>query len=340
MMAGRWTPIDEPVVRSGAPEGWDGLSAITPGIFAGGAGKKFGMFYVGLSARSDTWGIGYAGSDDLLSWEKPGADPLISSEDEESCVSYDSPCLVRKDGRFHLFCEEKKKSKSAGAKIKHLLPLKLRMGIGRLRRSLKGKEARALSVQHADKRYFVSFSTDRLLEWDTGAKRIAFDKGEAGSFDAEGLFSPQVHELEGRYYMFYGGSDGSATSTGLDVSDDLVSWERRPSPVLKTGGKGEWDEKNALIVSVLKVDDGYCGFYEGEDANNTYSIGLAVSSDLKGWEKFEGTRIIKNGGKGSFSEKMAFSPHIFAAEGKVLLFYTGHDRYMRGSCGAAIFEKS
>ncbi len=338
ILKGRWATLNEPVLKPGEGNAWDNLSVITPGIFAGGEASRYGMFYVGLSKGSDTWGIGYAGSDDLLVWRKHGLSPVIRYEDDGHCVSLDSPCLVRKDGKLHLFCEEKRFRKGVGRRIKHMLPAGVRRRLATLRRLVKGGEAVALSVQHADGRYFVSFTAERLLEWDAGTRQVVFEKGPPGMFDGSGLFSPQVHEFDGRYHMFYGGSNGNVTSTGLAVSNDLVNWQRGSAPLLQPGAKGEWDENNALIVSVLRMEDGYCGFYEGEDAKNRYRIGLAFSRDLRRWEKFEGNPIIKNGGKGSFSERMACSPHIFSDGNRVVLFYTGHDRDMRGSCGAAVFE--
>ncbi|MBI5238015.1 MAG: hypothetical protein HY887_06295 [Deltaproteobacteria bacterium] len=335
-MKGTWVPSNTPVLCPGSGKTWDGLSVITPDIFSKGAGREYGMFYVGLSSRSDAWGIGYAESDDLSVWEKHGLNPLIRREDESNSFSYDSPCLIKKNATFHLFLEEKKFRKDMRKKIKYALPMGIRRPLGRLRRLLKGKEGIPLSVQHAEGRRFVSFSSDKLLDWEMDSRRLVLEKGVSGGFDGSGLFSPQVHEFEGRYYMFYGGSDGDVTSTGFAVSDDLLKWERGAlSPVLRPGAKGQWDEYNALIVSILKAEDGYCGFYEGEDVENTYRIGLAYSCDLKRWEKFEGNPIIETGGRGAFNEKMACSPHIFSDKGRTLLFYTGHDRSMRGCCGAA-----
>ncbi|MEE9543693.1 MAG: hypothetical protein V3V95_07915 [Thermodesulfobacteriota bacterium] len=337
---GKWTAITEPILGPGGPKAWDGLSAITPGIFQKGVSKKYGIFYSGLSSVSGTWGIGYAESDDLMHWEKHPANPVLIYEDDENYIGFDSPCLVKRNGIFHLFCEEKKFKKTVRGKVKQMLPMNLRLSLGRLRRSFRNEEG-AVSVQHADGRYFVSFTSNNLLKWSLSSRRLILEKGKAGNFDSSGLFSSQVHELDGRYYMFYGGSNGSVTSTGLAVSDDLSKWTRSDaSPILKPGGSGEWDENNALMVSVLRMEDGYCGFYEGEDAQNTYRIGLAYSYDLSRWEKCEGNPIVETGTKGSFNERMSCSPHIFSDNGQVVLFHSGHDRNMRGSCGVAVFERN
>ncbi len=336
ILKGRWAPLKDPVLNPGRDEDWDGLSVITPGIFPRGVRRKYGMFYVGLPSGSDTWGIGYAESNDLLRWEKSGANPLIRCEDAASSFSYDSPCLVRRNGTYHLFLEEKRFKKNLRTKLKYGLPLPLRLRLAGIKRRFKGTSDGALSVRHAADRHFVSFSSSALLDWKMESRRAVLREGGHDGFDRSGLFSPQVHEFEGRYYMFYGGSDGRVTSTGLAVSEDLVKWERAGScPVLAPGGRGEWDEFNALIVSILKTEDGYCGFYEGEDANNTYRIGLAYSRNLTEWKKFKGNPVIETGVSGSFSEKMACSPHVLSDRSRVLLFYTGHDRNMRGRCGAA-----
>ena len=341
IMQGIWQCSHEPILEPGAGNAWDNLSVITPAIFAKAADDKYEMFYVGLSQTSGSWGIGYAESKDLLLWEKHNSNPLIRYEDKNNYYSFDSPCLVRKGNKYHLFCEEKRFKKQLRAKVKYLLPVNVRNCLKSLRLSSKGMGNLPLSVRHAKERYFVKFVSNNLFEWNVHQREVFFQKDTGGQFDSQGLFSPQVHEFDEKYYMFYGGSDGKTTSTGLAVSNNLVSWNRSElSPVLKPGKKHEWDQNNALIVSILKLEDGYCGFYEGEDANHTYRIGLAYSYDLKQWEKFERNPIIQTGGKGTFSERMACSPHIFMDKGRIYLFYTGHGRYMHGCCGVARFEEN
>jgi len=265
---------------------------------------------------------------------------LIICEDGNYYYGFDSPCMIKKGDMYQLFCEEKKFKKKFKTRVKYMLPVVVRNCLKRFYRLPKKMGDLPLSVRHAENRYFVRFVSDDLFAWNLHEREVFFEKDKCGQFDCKGLFSPQVHEFDGRYYMFYGGSDGNVTSTGLATSDDLANWHRSElSPVLKPGKKGDWDQNNALIVSILKVEDGYCGFYEGEDGNNAYRIGLAYSYDLKRWEKFEANPIIQTGG-GHFSERMACSPHVFSKNGEIFLFYTGHGCDMRGCCGIARFEEN
>jgi predicted GH43/DUF377 family glycosyl hydrolase len=239
---------------------------------------------------------------------------------------------------FHLFCEEKKITQDFKFKIKSLIS----PGLRRILRELKSTEMKSpTAVKHAEERYFVQFTSDDIINWDVNSKRIVFKKSDdVNSFDSKGVFSPQVYYIDGTYYLFYGGSDGKKTRTGLATSNDLMKWERANfNPILEPGGKGDWDENNALIVGVLRVDDGYCAFYEGEDRYNKYRIGIAYSLDLKKWEKFLGNPIIDVGSKGSFNESMVCSPHIFMDDGRLFLYFSAHDRNMRGHCGIAYIEE-
>ena len=342
VLNGSWVCSQTPILEPGAGRAWDNWSVFTPGVFAmdvKDGGGRYGMFYIGLSRGSGSWGIGYAQSSDLYTWKKHESNPLIVYEDENDYYGFDSPCVIKKGDLYHLFCEEKKFRKNFKTRVKYMLPVVVRNYLKRFYRRPEEGGHLPLSVRHAEDRYFVRFVSDDLFTWNLHDREVCLEKNEYGHFDCKGLFSPQVHEFDGKYYMFYGGSDGDVTSTGLAMSGDLVSWHRSElSPVLKPGRKGGWDQNNALIVSVLKVEDGYCGFYEGEDGNSTYRIGLAYSYDLKYWEKFEANPIIQPGGRGRFSERMACSPHVFSENGEILLFYTGHGCDMRGCCGVARFE--
>jgi len=340
VLNGKWVCSPVPILEPGAGSAWDNLSVFTPGIFwEDDEESKYGMFYVGMSRDSGSWGIGYAGSNDLYAWKKHEANPLIICEDDTNYYGFDSPCLIRKGDVYHLFCEEKKFIKNFKTRVKYMLPVVVRNCLKKFYRQPKEEGALPLSVRHAEGRYFVRFVSDDLFSWNLNDKDIFFEKDDRGEFDCKGLFSPQVHEFGGKYYMFYGGSDGNVTSTGLATSDDLASWNRSElSPVLRPGKKGDWDQNNALIVSILKVEDGYCGFYEGEDRNHTYRLGMVHSYDLKCWEKFEANPIVQTGGRGHFTERMVCSPHVFSKNGETFLFYTGHGRDMRGCCGVARLE--
>jgi hypothetical protein len=59
-------------------------------------------------------------------------------------------------------------------------------------------------------------------------------------------------------------------------------WQARPEPVLKRGGRGEWDAVDVLNPSVIRQGDAYYNFFSGYDGK-TWHTGLAVSGDGVTW---------------------------------------------------------
>lgn len=338
---GDWELLPRPVLEPSA-NGWDSHSSMTPVVFENsemGVGQehRYGMFYIGIGHGSSAWGVGYASSDDLLSWKKHSKNPVLL-QDEDSSFQLDAPCLIPKDGKFYLFCEEQKIKKRLAASIRK------RLGPGFKRILRASRRAVGLDkptvVNHATGRYFVSFSSCNALSWDTATKQVIFDKGREGAFDCQGVFSPQIYRFDGDNYLFYGGTDGERAYTGLACSQDIVSGWKRASmkPILSPGKKGSFDEVNALIVSVLKLDDCYCAFYEGEDAKKRYSIGIAWSHDLFTWVKWENNPIITPG-KYKYCEHMVCGPRVVKRNDDLFLFFNAHTKDMRGACGLSIFRR-
>jgi predicted GH43/DUF377 family glycosyl hydrolase len=253
-------------------------------------------------------------------------------------LQLDAPCLVRSDGGYTLICEEQKVAGGAGSVLRNFLSPGTKQALRRVRRAV-GLE-RPTVVNHASGRYFVSFTSSHIFNWDKTSKKIVFQNGAEGAFDSKGVFSPQVYKFGTDYHLFYGGTDGLKAYTGLALSRDLGSeWTRASvKPVLSPGARGEWDEVNALIVSVIKLDDCYCAFYEGEDSQRRYSIGMAWSDDLLNWVKWKKNPVIAPG-RARYCDHMVCGPRVFAEGSELFLFFNAHGRDMRGSCGMAVFRR-
>ena len=82
-------------------------------------------------------------------------------------------------------------------------------------------------------------------------------------------------------------------------------WQARAAPVLKRGGRGDWDAVDVLNPAVIRQGDAYYNFFSGYDGK-TWHTGLAVSGDGVSWHKearilspdpatWEGTTIAANG---------------------------------------------
>lgn len=343
ILDGRWTTHGEPVL-SPSPDTWDDFASMTPVVFSNRelgfpSAKKFGMLFVGVGLGRSSWGIGYADSDDLTGWEKHLKNPLILQEDERAGYQLDAPCILRTGQKFHLICEEKRVVKSLSSSIRNSLSPRAKTLLRAIRRRLAGQVPTV--VNHAKDRYFVSFESDDPLSWSEARKSVIFEKNAslASAFDSAGVFSPQVYSFNGLYHMFYGGTDGERASTGLAVAERLNrSWKRAAaSPILSPGARGEWDEANALIVSVVRLEDSYLAFYEGEDRSKVYRIGLAYSADLRRWTKWKKNPVMEPGCPDSFSGQMVCGPRAFMHDGGLHLFFNAHSTDMTGYCGMAAF---
>lgn len=338
---GRWEVSPKPILQP-SDTGWDSHSSMTPVVFRNdemgvASGSKYGMLYIGIGNRSNAWGIGYAASDDLKNWARHKTNPVLL-QDAGTGFQLDAPCLVRADKGYVLICEEKMVEGAAGMSLRRSLPPTAKRVLRSLRRAV-GLEKPTV-VNHAVGKYFAGFQSKDILSWDISGKKIVFTRGQDGAFDAAGVFSPQIYRMNGEYHLFYGGTDGRKAFTGLAKSSRADSgWKRAAiTPVLSPGGRGDWDEVNSLIVSVLRLEDGYCAFYEGEDCRRRYSIGMAWSKDLINWVKWERNPIIPPG-RYKYCEHMVCGPRVFEAENGLFLFFNAHDRDMRGVCGLSQFRR-
>lgn len=339
---GLWEALPRPVLEPSL-NGWDSHSSMTPVVFRNsdmeiGCGPQYGMLYIGIGRHSNAWGVGYATSDDLFSWTRHKANPVLL-QDEGSGFQLDAPCLVRSGDSFLLICEEKRVKGGVTTSLRKFLGPGVKRALRASRRAM-GMEKPTV-VNHASGRYFVSFASRDILNWDRKSKRVVFEKGAEGAFDGKGVFSPQVYRFGGEYHLFYGGTDGKRAYTGLAISHDVGSGWKRTSirPVLSPGAKGTFDEVNSLIVSVIKLDDCYCAFYEGEDAKRRYGIGIAWSQDLLSWVKWVGNPIIPPG-KYKYCEHMVCGPRVFQMEDELFLYFNAHGKDMRGTCGLAVFRRN
>ncbi len=332
-----WKKYGKPVLASGKPGEWDDYSCITPSIFQQGQ-ESFFMFYTGQSFRSGDWGIGIAESKDLFLWEKRCKKSILNGLDNKISSRIDGISIIENQN-FYVFFEAKYGSTDVLFNMKSLVPYKIKKYLVRLKRSIKNMIESSMAVTHAENRKICYVISESFFPLYIGSAKVALEKNKDG-WDSRGVFSPRVFKFENIFYLLYGGSNGKCVNTGLAFSEDLLSWEKvKQNPILKHGAKGEWDQNHALMVDIIKIDDGYLGFFEGEDRHNNYSIGLAFSRDLVNWEKSENNPILRPGKNKSFDEKMVCSPHVIARNDKIYLFYSGHNYFMQGACGLAIGER-
>lgn len=120
------------------------------------------------------------------------------------------------------------------------------------------------------------------------------------AWDADGnrdftlLTTPEKDEVRvaGKCVAFYTGYRTESGSLLRAIcraeSDDGITWRRSPaSPVLESGGPGEWDEGGTAAGSILKRADGpapFVMYYSAKAADGQWpGIGLAFSDDSVHW---------------------------------------------------------
>lgn len=147
-------------------------------------------------------------------------------------------------------------------------------------------------------------------------------------WDSLWAYHPCVLEWSGKYYIIYTGKSlglGISHNIGIAVSSDLEKWRKLPSPILKLGARGDWDNDFVAHAYVFKEDSKFYMLYDGSRKGKWLEeIGLAESDDLQNWKKYPKNPIFKVGT--SWWEKSHVSRCcVFKEKNKYFLYYAGHD---------------
>jgi predicted GH43/DUF377 family glycosyl hydrolase len=131
----------------------------------------------------------------------------------------------------------------------------------------------------------------------------------------------------GAYHAYpnAGYEDGPAV-IGLCRSPDLRHWTL-DAPCLRPQDGADW-ERGGLYKPCLVEESGtYYLFYNAKTAEKRWheQTGVAISQDLKTWQRHVGNPIIRNGGSGSWDERFASDPCVVKHEKGWALFYFGLD---------------
>lgn len=111
-------------------------------------------------------------------------------------------------------------------------------------------------------------------------------RGVEGEWDSKSIHHPVVLKHD-RYYLYYSGCCDdiyNVKSIGLAISDDGITWNKIPGPVIINGQDGEWDCKYVRPSLPVFVSDRWLMFYWGFNGVH-HSMGLAISDDLIHWQK-------------------------------------------------------
>jgi len=153
-------------------------------------------------------------------------------------------------------------------------------------------------------------------------------EGDEGDWDERGLWSGTVLYTKGpegrKYYMIYGGKDGDGVDRlGLAWADSpLGPWTKyKDNPVMEAAGGWEstWINVNPGSL-VIDENQKYRLYYWSGNAE----IGLAISDNLKNWERYSGNPIIEKGTAPSYDDDWAVRPSLIHTGDKWWMIYLSH----------------
>jgi predicted GH43/DUF377 family glycosyl hydrolase len=338
----KWIKNSKPVITPGPSGSFDERVVASPYVLEEPVGF-YSLYYMAQNREGTKWGIGLATSQDLVNWEKYEGSPVLAEEMVGWGRKIDGPFINKLDDLYYLFYE----TAASPHWFHRLQSLIYAWGLRvifnkKLLNKLLNKyllSQVSIGAIHAHQRQigFATSSDGRL--WKDYSLNPVFRKNKKDRWDSAGVFGPKVYKIDGQYWMYYSGSCGSYVNSGLAFSSDLRNWQRyKKNPILRTGSKGEWDELCVVFTSIIQLNDVYLAFYEGEDAKNIYRIGLAYSSNLKEWKKFDGNPVIDIGKSGSFDDKVVNAPHVVVYKEKLYLLYSVFNQEYKGSIGLAILD--
>jgi predicted GH43/DUF377 family glycosyl hydrolase len=186
----------------------------------------------------------------------------------------------------------------------------------------------------------LATSTD-LVHWEP--QGLVMGYGAPGAYDHGGvtfgglllesydLKAPRVPKRwNGRYWVLYGcyprqgGYELRPGAEGLAWSEDGKTWQRHSvdKPTLSIEGAAEW-EKDCIYQPWLVEHGGK--FWDFYNAANGFieQMGVATSTDLVHWERYDGNPIVRNGGPGSYDEQFCSDGKVFRDGDHWVMIYFG-----------------
>lgn len=261
-----WTKYpSNPLSIHGSSGSWD-RSVVTPFVLFNSDLNRYEMWFTAWTGDFPNGGIGFAYSNDGLTWTK-SPDPVLRT----SFTGWDSlfvgvPCVIKEGGSYKMWY--------TGSKATTRIP------------------------SH------IGYATSPDgINWTKHAGNPVFSTGSG--WESARVEYPSVIKVTGGYWMFYTGELAHGIArTGRAFSTDGIIWQRDlvNNPVLQSGGSGAWDQNNYL-GRVVEFNNTLYLYYCGETNPGVSgsAIGVTTSVDTgKTWTKYSGNPIISQGQVGSW----------------------------------------
>lgn len=188
---------------------------------------------------------------------------------------------------------------------------------------------------------FIAESED-LIHW--GNYRLAMGYGPEGSFDYGGVVlgaylyedydikAPRLLKRKnGKYYSLYGayprqgGYELRPGYEGIAQSEDGLNWERADNdPILSVyqDDCGAWEQSCIYQPWLVEHNNRYFNLYNAANGS-IEQMGLAVSSNLFDWKRYQNNPVIPNGRKGSFNDQFSSDIKVFRDNNHWVGFFFG-----------------
>jgi predicted GH43/DUF377 family glycosyl hydrolase len=236
-----WTKLgDGPVVTLGPDTAWDAKKVYWSEVIF-----EDGLFKMWYSARGADlkYHIGYAESNDGITWEKYAQNPILS--DSEGSAFDDNgaiqPSILKIDDLYHMWYT----------------------GVG-------SSVPSVVVIQYAT-------SLDGL-SWECYSGNPVLQLGAPGEFDSWQCGRPKVLLIEGQFHMWYDAYDGDRQTVGYATSLDGINWTKWPGNPIFTADTSSWEAWQVAMNDVLYSPDGTLQmWYQAGESIYLTSIGYATS---------------------------------------------------------------
>jgi predicted GH43/DUF377 family glycosyl hydrolase len=240
--------------------------------------------------------IHLAWSDDLVTWEKYGSNPILagdgSGSDSNGCTG---GYIYYENGTYYLFY------------------------IGLTANGYEG----------GTKTLNVATDTDPTGSWTRYGSNPIISPGSGWYSTA--IWHPNVVKVGSTYYLFFNATGTvSAVSTeriGYATATSLTGpWTVNATHVLGPTGTGsDWDGSLVGDPSVFKVGETWFMAYYGKGTAATSRDGIAWTDEASfptGWTRHSANPVLDIGDSGDFDDALAHKPFIVVTEDGIFHFYT------------------
>ena len=277
-----------PVLGLGASGSWDDYDVYVP--FLQKIDGTFHMWYGGRKnpAAGGVWKIGLATSADGINWTRSSSNPVLNSGPAGSWdeSQVDQPSVLIDGSAYYMWYQ--------------------------------GKNALIKT------RFGLATSADGI-NWTKSSSNPVLNLGPSGAWDDARIADPDVLKINGTYYMWYAGMDGSTWRIGLATSADGINWTKSSSnPIMNPGPSGAWDDVWVTSPVVMMMGSTYHMWYSGYDGS-AWRVGRATSPDGINWTRSASNPVLDLGPSGAWDDARIICPGILLEGSSIYMWYSGHD---------------